>query len=157
MASYTTAQMADIMHQASMLYMASNIPIDYGTGSEYTPVEVHMLEYIIDHPGKTVTELSQDFDKTKAAISQMMKKMEDKKLITKKEAPDSRKKQLYYATPLGQELNAKHLDYDTVVFGETLKLLKETCSDQEIALCFHVLNEYTKARRKKHYHSEPVE
>jgi len=47
-----TAEMADILHQASMLYMASNFPIDYGTGTKYTSVEVHMLKYIIDHPGK---------------------------------------------------------------------------------------------------------
>ena len=37
-----TAEMADILHQASMLYMASNFPIDYGTGTKYTSVEVHM-------------------------------------------------------------------------------------------------------------------
>ena len=81
MYKYSIARMADILHQASLLYMASNIPIDYGTGLEYTSVEVHMLEYVIDHPGKTVTELSLDFDKTKAAISQMMKKLEEKELI----------------------------------------------------------------------------
>ena len=60
-----TAEMADILHQASMLYMASNFPIDYGTGTKYTSVEVHMLKYIIDHPGKTVTELSREWDRTK--------------------------------------------------------------------------------------------
>ena len=63
-----TAEMADILHQASMLYMASNFPIDYGTGTKYTSVEVHMLKYIIDHPGKTVTELSREWDRTKPAI-----------------------------------------------------------------------------------------
>ncbi len=154
--NYSAADMADILHQASMLYMASNLPIDYGTGETYTSVEVHMLRYIIDHPGKTVTELSLDWDKTKAAISIMTKKLEQKGLICKKTAPDSFKKQLYYATPKGVELNAAHLDYDNVVFGQTLELLKETCSDEEINLCFHVLSEYSKARRKKHYHSSPV-
>lgn len=154
--NYSIADMADILHQASMLYMASNLPIDYGTGDTYTPVEVHMLKYIIDHPGKTVTDLSLDWDKTKAAISVMTKKLEQKGLICKKTAPDSFKKQLYYATPKGMELNESHLDYDTAVFGQTLDLLKETCSDEEINLCFHVLAEYNKARRKKHYRSSPV-
>lgn len=154
---YSIADMADILHQASMLYMASNIPIDYGTGEIYTSVEVHMLKYIIDHPGKTVTELSQDWDKTKAAISMMTKKLEQKELICKKAAPDSFKKQLYYATPKGLELNEAHFQYDSVVFGKTINLLKETCSEEEIRLCFHVLNEYNKARRKKHYRSSPLE
>lgn len=155
--NYSVTDMADILHQASMLYMASNLPIDYGTGEIYTAVEVHMLKYIIDHPGKTVTELSQDWDKTKAAISMMTKKLEQKELICKKAAPDSFKKQLYYATSKGMELNEAHLQYDSVVFGKTIDLLKETCSEEEIKLCFHVLNEYSKARRKKHYRSSPPE
>lgn len=154
MYKYSIARMADILHQASLLYMASNIPIDYGTGLEYTSVEVHMLEYVIDHPGKTVTELSLDFDKTKAAISQMMKKLEEKELIERHEAPDSRKKQLYFATEKGQRLNAAHLYYDTNVFGKTLDLMRERCSTEEINTCFHVLEEFAIARRHKHYRSK---
>lgn len=152
---YTIADMADILHQASSLYMSSNLPIDYGTGDKYTSVEVHMLKYIIDHPGKTVTDLSREWDKTKAAISQMMKKLEEKELIRKEPAPDSDKKQLYFPSQKGLKLNETHANYDSVVFGQTISLLKDTCSEEEINLCFHVLEEYTKARRKKHYRSNP--
>lgn len=152
---YAVAEMADILHQAASLYMTSNIPIDYGTGELYTSVEMHMLKYIIDHPGKNVTNLSLEWDKTKAAISQMLKKMEQKDLIYYKPAPDSYKKQLYYATAKGRELHKAHTDYDTRVFGKTIDLLRETCSDEEINLCFHVLQEYANARRKKHYRSSP--
>lgn len=154
MKQYSVAKKADILHQAAMLYMSSNIPIDYGTGEEYTPVEVHLLEYIVDHPGKTVTELSLDFDKTKAAISQMLRKIKDKGLIEHREAPDSKKKQLYYATPKGQELNQTHMRYDDRVFGRTLELMQERCSDEEIETCFHVLEEFAIARRQKHYRSK---
>ena len=84
MEHYSAADMADILHRAAMLYMASNLPTDYGTGDMYTSVEVHMLRYIIDHPGRTVTDLSQDWDKTKAAISQMMKRLEEKELIVRR-------------------------------------------------------------------------
>ena len=154
MKQHSAAKKADILHQASMLYMASNIPTDYGTGEEYTSVEVHLLEYIVDHPGKTVTELSLDFDKTKAAISQMLRKIEDKGLIEHHEAPDSKKKQFYYATQKGQELNQTHIRYDDRVFGKTLELMKEHCSDEEIETCFHVLEEFAVARRQKHYRSK---
>ncbi len=155
METYSAADMADILHRAAMLYTASNIPIDYGTGEKYTSVEVHMLKYIIDNPGKTVTDMSQDWDKTKAAVSQMMKRMAEKGLIAWREAPDSKKKQLCFATAKGVELNERHLEYDDKVFGKTLELLGETCSREEIAVCFHVLEEYTKARRRKHYRSDP--
>ncbi len=154
---YKIADMADILHQASMLYLSSNLPIDYGTGETYTSVEVHMLKYIIDHPGKTVTDLSLEWDKTKAAISMMTKKMEQKGLLCRRMAPDSFKKQLYFATPKGMELHEAHQEYDAQVFGKTIELLRETCSEKEIELCFHVLREYNKARRKKHYRSYPAQ
>ena len=152
---YSIADMADILHQTSSLYMASCIPIDYGTGETYTSVEVHMLKYIIDHPGKTATDLSREWDKSKPAISQMLKKLENKGLMRRGPAPDSDKKQLYYGTEKGQELNRTHMKYDSRVFAQTIDLLRETCSQEEILLCFHVLEEYNKARRKKHYRSNP--
>lgn len=154
MNQHDAAKKADILHQAAMMYMSSNIPIDYGTGVDYTSVEVHLLEYIVDHPGKTVTELSLDFDRTKAAISQMLKKIEDKGLIEHHEALDSKKKQLYYATEKGQVLNQAHLHYDDRVFGKTLELMKDLCTEEEIETCFHVLEAFVVARRQKHYRSK---
>ena len=139
-----TAEMADILHQASMLYMASNLPIDSGTGTKY----------IIDHPGKTVTALSREWDRTKPAISQMLKRMEQKGLISWTTEPGNNKKQLYHATEQGIQLHSAHTEYDMNVFGQTLDYLRETCSDEEIETCFHVLKEYTKARRRKHYQAK---
>lgn len=152
--NYTVADMANILHQASELYMASsNIPIDYGTGIKYTAVEVHMLRYIIDHPGKTITDLARDWDKTKAALSQMMKKLELKGLIYKTPAPDSEKKQLFYASDKGLVLNKTHIKYDSRVFAQNINLLKKSCSKEDIETCFNVLEEYNHVRRKKHYRS----
>ncbi len=153
---YEVYETADILHQASSLYLAANIPIDYGTGIKYTPVEVHMLKYIIDHPGKNVTQLSRDWDKSKAAISQMLKKMEAKELIWKESAPDSEKKQLYYATEKGIALNKAHIHYDQVVFSNTCAGLKDKFSEDEINLAFQVLEEYIQLRRRKHYRSKEV-
>lgn len=152
---FDAAEFADILHQVSTIYISSNIPIDYGTGEKYTASETHMLKYIIDHPGETVTSLSQKWDKTKAAISMMLKKMEQKNLIVHKSAPDSLKKQLYYATELGAALNQAHQKYDSVIFGETIQAVREHFTDEEIACCFRVLPEIAEAIRKKHYHSAP--
>ena len=148
---YTISEKADIMHRASALYMASNIPIDYGTGEMYTPVEVHMLKYIKDHPGKNVTQLSGEWDKSKAAISQMLKKMEQKELIYKENPADNFRKQCFFVTGKGLDLCGFHEKYDTKVFGETLQMLKELCTEAEIDICFSVLEKYTKVRQKKHY------
>ncbi|MDO5346567.1 MAG: helix-turn-helix domain-containing protein, partial [Lachnospiraceae bacterium] len=42
---------------------------DYGNGDPLTMIEVHTLTYIEDHPGTTVTELTNYWHKTKGAIS----------------------------------------------------------------------------------------
>ena len=148
---HTVFEKADIMHRASSLYMASNIPIDYGTGELYTPVEVHMLKYIKDHPGKNVTQLSMEWDKSKAAISQMLKKLEQKELIYKENPADNFRKQCFFVSEKGVELCGYHEKYDTKVFGETLRMMKELCAEDEIDICFAVLEKYTKVRQKKHY------
>ena len=148
---HTISEKADIMHRASSLYMASNIPIDYGTGEMYTPVEVHMLKYIKDYPGKNVTQLSEEWDKSKAAISQMLKKMEQKELIYKENPINNFRKQCFFITAKGQKLCEYHEDYDTKVFGETLRMLQELCTEDEIEICFSVLEKYAKVRQKKHY------
>ena len=151
---HTISEKADIMHRASSLYMASNIPIDYGTGEMYTPVEVHMLKYIQNYPGKHVTQLSVEWDNSKAAISQMLKKMEKKELIYKKNPTDNFRKQCFFVTEKGQELCRYHEKYDTKVFGETLRMLEELCTEDEIEVCFSILEKYVKVRQKKHYSKE---
>ena len=134
--NYTIADMADILHQASFLYMAANLSLDFGTGESYTPIEVHMLKYITDYPGKTVTELSRDWYKTKAAISQMMAKLEKKGLIYKKPAPDSDKKQLYFATEKGITINQAHINYDSVAFRHTLDLCGNPAPTKKLPIVF---------------------
>ena len=150
----SAAEMADILHQASSIYLSANLPRDYGTGELYTAVEVHMLKYIVDHPGKTLTELSYDWDKTKASLSQMLKKLESKGLIYHSSAPDSMRKQLYYTTPEGTLLNSAHEEYDNKTFGVTLDTVRKTCTEEEISCCFKVLRSYAEAQRQKHYRSD---
>ena len=53
---YSNAEAVDIIHQVANLYISTKVPRDYGTGEEYTSVEVHTLKHIADNPGITVTE-----------------------------------------------------------------------------------------------------
>lgn len=47
-----------------------------------------------------------------------------------------------------------HEKYDTKVFGETLRMLEELCTEDEIEVCFSILEKYVKVRQKKHYSKE---
>lgn len=54
--NYSNVEAVDILHQVANLYISTKIPQDYGTGEEYTSVEVHTLKHIADNPG--IMELS---------------------------------------------------------------------------------------------------
>ena len=155
MEQLSIAEKADILHQTAQLYLSSSLPTDYGTGQLYTATEVHALKYIIEHDGKTAAELSLDWDISRAAVSQLMKKLEAKGLVQRRPYPGSRRKMLYLPTEAGLALNRCHTQYDTQVFGETLALLEARCPQADIECCFRVLEQYIQARRQKHYSSTP--
>ena len=92
MEQLSIAEKADILHQTAQLYLSSNLPTDYGTGRLYTATEVHALKYIIEHDGKTAAELSLDWGISRAAVSQLMKKLGDKGLVQRRPYPGSRRK-----------------------------------------------------------------
>ena len=155
MEQLSIAEKADILHQTAQLYLSSSLPTDYCTGQLYTATEVHALKYIIEHDGKTAAELSLDWDISRAAVSQLMKKLEAKGLVQRRPYPGSRRKMLYLPTEAGLALNRCHTQYDTQVFGETLALLEARCPQADIECCFRVLEQYIQARRQKHYNSRP--
>ena len=155
MEQLSIAEKADILHQTAQLYLSSSQPTDYGTGQLYTATEVHALKYIIEHDGTTAAELSLDWDISRAAVSQLMKKLEAKGLVQRRPYPGSRRKMLYLPTEAGLALNRCHTQYDTQVFGETLALLEARCPQADIECCFRVLEQYIQARRQKHYNSRP--
>ncbi len=57
------------------------IPRDYGTGCLFYPSEIHLIESIGKYPGINVTELAKRHDISKAAISQKLRKLEEKELV----------------------------------------------------------------------------
>lgn len=144
---YNDVEAVDILHKVSNLYTSTKTPRDYGTGDEYTSVEVHTLKEIADCPGITVTELAKDQGKTKGAISQILKKIESKGLIYRESDPTNDNKQLLYITPKGNILDKAHRDYDKIGFGESMDRVREIYTDEEIDIAFSVMESWLEIRR----------
>lgn len=69
---------ADTLYKFVLLYNNYlTSPRDYGTGNVVTMVEVHTLTEIADHPGITVTQLAEFWNRTKSAVSQTVSKLEN--------------------------------------------------------------------------------
>lgn len=146
--SYNNVEAVDILHQVSNFYISTKVPHDYGTGEAYTSVEVHTLKHIADHNGITVTEISRDYGKTKGAVSQILKKVEGKGLIYRKVDPENENRLHLYLTEKGKELDEAHRRYDEVGFGESMDLVRDEFSEDEIDTAFSVLECWLDIRRK---------
>lgn len=147
---YTNAEAVDILHKVSNFYVVTKKARDYGTGDIYTSVEVHTVKYIGDNPGITVTEMARDYGRTKGAVSQILKKLEDKELVYRETDPRNSNKQFLYVTKKGEELNEIHRQYDEISFGESIDPVKNMLSEEEVNNAFKVLEVWLDVRRDLH-------
>ena len=65
---YTPYQMSVIMERMHAINTSADV-IDYGDGEKLYPVEAHILGSIAEHPGTFVTELAQEWNRTKGACA----------------------------------------------------------------------------------------
>ena len=68
---------------ANKYHSLEKIPVDYGVGKDLYHSERHLIEKIGDYPEKNITELAKFFGVTKGAISQTVKKLENKGIVTR--------------------------------------------------------------------------
>lgn len=141
-------EISDILQHNAVLTMSDSIGKDYGTGKNYTPVEVHTVSYIGDHPGCTSTEIAYDWGKTKGAVSQIIKKLRSYELVVAYRDPTDEKRVLLTLTESGKELDQCHRIHDKKAMALIFKSLKETFTEEQIDDAFYVLQMYVKEYSK---------
>jgi DNA-binding MarR family transcriptional regulator len=117
---------------------------DYGTGDLLNMIEIHLLTYIDQNPGITVSQLAKMWNRTKGAISQQVKKLENCGYIEKVRHESNGKLILLYATPGGKRLSSEHMHYDIVDIMQTMRLLLRNCTIEEVDAFYKVIGEYIK-------------
>ena len=75
-APYDYYESSDIIHRTADICMSSGKPRDYGNGELYTSAELHILKYLVEHPGITATQFALEWNKTRGAVVQMITKLE---------------------------------------------------------------------------------
>lgn len=143
---YSYYQMADIVERMVSMN-ATNTPVDYGNGEDYNSKEVHTLSYIVDYPGISASEIAYNWNRTKGAVSQIVKKLEEKGLIVRKKKPGNDKTVCLYVTEQGMELDRLHRAYDTRNYKAFLKLIEEHYTKEEIEKTFEVMDLWVKLSR----------
>lgn len=107
-----------------------------------TMTEVHLLVDIMEQPGIRVSELGRLNLKTRGAISQMVKKLEQAGMITKTVNEQHGRILDLNLTPLGLSIAKEHAEYDVRALTQTLNELMKTCSMEEINHFYKVLQCY---------------
>lgn len=93
---------------------------DFGTGDLLTPVEIKTIVLIHENPEANVTKISQKNHVTKGAVSQIILKLEKKKLITRFKRSDNAKEVFFKLTEKGEIALQGHKEYHKEIV-ETIK------------------------------------
>lgn len=121
-----------------------SIPKDYGTGIELTMIEVHILQDLLNPELNTVSKLATKWKRTKSAISQTMRKLEEKGLIEKNQNEKNKKILNLHLTELGYKTVDMHTRFDNLDITKTVKELIKEHSEEEMATFFNICESYNK-------------
>lgn len=140
---YSAYEIADIMERYASK-IGDGTRHDYGTGQLFTNREVHTISYIGKYPGITVTEFAKKWTKTKGAVSQMVKKLEEMGLLERVKRKGNNKNIELYLTDKGKILDEKHKEYDHYGMYLILNALINKYSVEDVNLAFSIVEDYAK-------------
>lgn len=120
-----------------------NMPRNYGDGAFLTAVELHTLRNIEDSPGITVTEMAERETRTKGAVSQIVKKLENRGYLHRKKCPIDGKRVLLYVNDEGRRISLLYKQFSANHLKTTLDELMKKCSAKDIDAFFDVIAAYT--------------
>lgn len=116
----------------------------FGTDVELFPSEIHTIEAIGMNMGLNVTELASIMGITKGAISQIIRKLEDKKLIARYQRYDNNQQVLLMLTEKGKTAFHGHEQFHRKQYDFVQEELSYM-SDKEIDFLEQVFNSIEKS------------
>lgn len=103
--------------------------LDFGEDMVFYRGEIHIIKVIGDYPGMYISEIAQRLNVTRAVISKIIKKLEARGFIVKKEIKEDKKKLSVYLTKKGQIAykahHQFHLENDKEIFEYLEKLTEK--------------------------------
>ncbi len=116
---------------------------DYGIGEKLTFVEIATLQTICSESGITPTGLARKWRKTKGAVSHLLKALEEKQLIVRRQEDGNMKTQYLYPTELGKSVIDRYEKIDIDEVPVIYEEMHRNHTDEEIATFYRVMNTYS--------------
>ncbi|MFH2126770.1 MAG: MarR family transcriptional regulator [Pseudomonadota bacterium] len=114
-----------------IVYVRS-FPHDYGTGEMLSAAEIQPIETIGRNRGINITGLARLLVVTKGAVSQTVKRLEERGYVTKFKAPDNDKEVLLKLTAKGKAAKAGYEAFRES-FDVNMSVMLERMTDEEFA------------------------
>ena len=109
----TSEEIVELFIRLANKYKAlEKIPVDFGVGTDVYHSELHLIDQIGDHPEMNITELARLVGVTKGAISQTVKKLEMKGVVTRYKGAENEKEVFLKFTDIGRDIYKKHKEID---------------------------------------------
>ena len=109
----TSEEIVELFIRLANKYKAlEKIPLDFGVGAPLYHSEMHLIDQIGDHPELNITELAKLVGVTKGAISQTVKKLENKGVVNRYKGTENEKEIFLELTEIGRNVYLKHKEID---------------------------------------------
>ncbi|MCS7464922.1 MarR family transcriptional regulator [Paenibacillus doosanensis] len=103
---------------------------DYGVDEPLFHSEIYTLNEIREHEGIHITALAERCGVTKGAISQVLKKLEQKGLVIKEKDVRNQSRLILKVTAKGEIAYARHLEYQNQFKEKVVQVLKDAPDDK---------------------------
>ena len=131
------------MHTFAMRFNKyMNKPRDYLIEFGVSATDANILGLIYDEPGITPTQLADIWGSTSGAISQVLKRLEEKGFITRNKEDGNSKTVHLYTTDTGSSLSEAHYAYNNARAAKNAQTALKDCTKEEIEIFFKLLKIY---------------
>jgi DNA-binding MarR family transcriptional regulator len=120
----------------------------YDSKESLSMLEAHILTDICDNENLTVTSLSTEWNRSKSATSQTVRKLMAKGLVNRVESEVNGKIFHLFPTEKGRKMSEAHKRYDVLDTIKTFKTLSHELTYDELQKFLKGLTVYTKLLRK---------
>lgn len=118
-------------------------------GTELTMVEIRTIMMIEEHPGTTATWLCHSWNRSRGAVSQILKKLEQKGFIYKVKSAESDRVFNLFVTDAGMEVVHEFVMEDFKDSTYLVRSLMETCTEEELQAFYKVIDRYRQVLLEK--------
>ncbi|WP_242866818.1 MarR family winged helix-turn-helix transcriptional regulator [Abyssisolibacter fermentans] len=125
------------------IHAYDSVPRNYGTDDLLYMVEAHTIKLIGKSERIGVTDIANITGKTKGAVSQIIDKLTEKKIVNKEKEPEDNRRIKLSLTEKGQKIFEFHKELDKKNYQMYLDSIKNVRT-QEISTCLKVLRNMDK-------------